>query len=43
MATDDERTFIQIDSDKLTDDAIDDYAEQLWQALTARLKEGPCP
>lgn len=43
MATDDDRIFIHIDSDKFTDDAIEDYAEQLWQALTALLKEDPCP
>lgn len=30
--------FIRITPDKLTDDAIDDYAEQLWQELAARLK-----
>lgn len=32
MATDDERILIRLDPGKLTDDAIDDYAEQLWRA-----------
>ncbi|MEX1210884.1 MAG: hypothetical protein WEA35_08470 [Candidatus Nanopelagicales bacterium] len=33
-----ERIYIRLDPDKLSDDAIDAYAEQLWQAITARMK-----
>lgn len=33
-----ERIYIRLDPDKLTDDAIDDYAKQLWQAIADRLK-----
>jgi phosphate uptake regulator len=43
MATDSERIFIRLDPDNLTDDAIDDYVEQLWRALTSRLKGDSCP
>ena len=38
-----ERIFIRIDQDRLTDDAIDNYAEEMWRALMARLKGEQCP
>jgi len=37
------RIFIRMDQDRLTDDAIDDYAEEMWRALMARLKGEQCP
>lgn len=43
MATSDERIYVRLDSDDLTNDAIDDYAEQLWRAVAPRLKGDPRP
>lgn len=37
-----ERIFIRIDQERLTHDAIDDYAEDMWRALMARMKEESC-
>lgn len=42
MATDDERVYFRIDPDNLTDDAIDDYSEQLWRALVAQVEGDSC-
>lgn len=43
MESDDERILTRLDPGKLAGDAIDDYAEQLWRALTARMEGDSCP